>query len=356
MRNKFTLLAVGDIFPANLGYHNGIGICGTFQKHNGSIWKDDMVNCLSKADIAIANLEGPIIPDSNKAAKISFAGCKEFITFLKEVGIDIVSIANNHIMEQGEQGFHYTIDQLKKNQIHIIGQAGINSNIFFYKVNDMTIAFASFNAIADNSIGEPLYQVFSEEVVLATLKDMQQFDFRVLSLHWGDEYIHIPSINQINMAKKFIDNGANIIIGHHPHVIQPVMEYNKGLVFFSLGNYLFDMIYKNNVRYGLISYINFYNDKTIDYQIQGIKIQSNYSPKVVSQYQFNKYITPIYDLFNKFMSYSDDKYNNEYLLMLKRKRLIQRCVMKLDMLKHLSHINRNDILQMRKRALSLFNS
>lgn len=78
-----------------------------------------------------------------------------------------------------------------------------------------------------------------------------------MSLHWGNEYIHYPSISQIKLAHKIIDAGIDIIIGHHPHVIQPVERYKNGVIFYSLGNFLFDMLWSKKVRHGMIAKIKF---------------------------------------------------------------------------------------------------
>jgi poly-gamma-glutamate capsule biosynthesis protein CapA/YwtB (metallophosphatase superfamily) len=81
-------------------------------------------------------------------------------------------------------------------------------------------------------------------------------DIKILSFHWGNEYIHHPSLGQRNLAYKCIEAGADIIVGHHPHVIQPYEKYKEGHIFYSLGNFCFDNLQSKQTRTGMIaSYI-----------------------------------------------------------------------------------------------------
>ena len=142
----------------------------------------------------------------------------------------MVSIANNHILEQGIKGMFSTKEALKKNCINYVGEFHDGtSNIETFEANGIRIGIAGFNDIHNIENGN-IYAEYSEQNVKKALDIMSalELDYKIIIFHWGDEYIHIPSRIQIEAAHKFIDRGADIIVGHHPHVIQPVERYKKG--------------------------------------------------------------------------------------------------------------------------------
>ncbi|GAF84522.1 unnamed protein product, partial [marine sediment metagenome] len=152
------------------------------------------------------------------------------VCYLKNAGLNIVNIANNHIMDYGEEGLFDTIDILKKNGIRFIGagrniREAIGSEIF--KRNSLNIGFIGFTSIGitaqEKSSGcAPL----SKKLMIECVSELRkQVDILVVSLHWGIEYVFYPAPEQQKLARVLIDNGADLIIGHHPHVIQGIEEY-----------------------------------------------------------------------------------------------------------------------------------
>lgn len=330
---------VGDIFPANLPYHNGFGIASEFNRHKGFPWIESIRNFFDGSDFVIGNLESPLVSDENFHLD-SFAGSKHFAQFLKDSGINALSIANNHILEKGLHGFTSTIDALEDSDIIVIGATSKHGNsIQYLKKEDITIGISAFNAICD--ITNPnLYQDFSEEKIIQTLEKMVGVDFKILIFHWGNEYINIPSYNQIQQAYRFIDAGADIIIGHHSHVIQPIKRYKNGLIFFSLGNFLFDMKYKSNVRLGMCAAINLTKPKKIEYITQPIYISKNYTPVKFNQKKFNNLIYRHTAFMNELETKGGDYYNKVYNKLKVRKHLWQRTFMKIDLISSLFRVNR----------------
>lgn len=332
MESSLTITAVGDTFPANLTYHKTIGIAGQFAKHKGKPWKESISSFFSDTDIGIANLESPLLDESIKPEKMSFAGHNEFAGFLRSCGVNLVSIANNHILEKGDNGFNNTINVLKRNNIDIVGIYETHgSNIVKIKKNDISISFAAFNAIKDFANPQK-HANYSVENVLSTIRRMGKSDYKILIFHWGNEYINIPSFDQIAEAKIFIDAGADVIIGHHPHVIQPVMEYNGGLVFFSLGNFLFDMTYRNNVRIGMIAKIRLTKGERPKYKINGTYISDEYTPVPYDEQLFYKLMNKYNQSMKLMMKLPTGRYQNIYNRTVERNRFLQRLCMKGDLL------------------------
>jgi len=249
------LTFVGDICPADMRFTKGFGLNSKFIKGEGIKWEKNLKELTKSSDIAFCNLEAPLIPSEKFDSDYHFAGTLAFADFIKRSGFDIVSIANNHILEEGIEGFNSTIKQLDKSKIKYIGKYDDeSSNIEIITIKEKRIGFVAFNAVDLEKINNPkLFAEFSEKSVFKALDNLNELnvDYKIFSFHWGNEYINIPSRNQIEFAHKLIDSGVNIIVGHHSHVIQPIEEYNKGLIIYSLGNCLFDSTHSVNTKHGL---------------------------------------------------------------------------------------------------------
>ncbi|RJR25811.1 CapA family protein [Candidatus Microgenomates bacterium] len=205
---------------------------------------------LSTADLTFGNLESPII-DNCKTTKTGmvFCGRKESIEGLFFAGFDIVSIANNHILNQGREGRKQTIKLLSEKNI----LASDSENLAIVNVNGVSFGFLSFDLTVTNN-PEPLVKKVKESVSKA--------DLVIVSLHWGAEYLKEPFPWQKELGRKLIDEGVKVVIGHHPHVTQPTEEYKDGLIFYSLGNFVFDQMWSEETKKGQIAEI-FFEEKQI---------------------------------------------------------------------------------------------
>ncbi len=235
---------VGDVLPANLPYTIDYG---NYDKLNSQNF-----NSLEKqSDIFFANLESPIL--ANSSGKTPFSGNPRIIDFFHRIGINIVTIANNHILEQGADGFHETVRLLRENGIKVVGINEKNtSNIEYFDIENIRIGFAAFNGVHD--IKNPgLYAELNESGIALALENMGKGNasFKILSFHWGNEYIETPSVYQLELARFAIHNGCDLIIGHHPHIIQKYEVIDNKHVFYSLGNAYFDYLFTNSVKIGL---------------------------------------------------------------------------------------------------------
>lgn len=282
---EITLSLVGDIFPANLPINVGLGVAARFSQDSVKRWEERVAPLFADSNIVFGNLEAPLIRNGEQAVAGTFAGEDRFARVLAASGVDIVSIANNHILEQGADGFESTLRILNDSGIDATGlcEGGI-SNIVVKKVRGITVGFASFCAI-NNIPNAELYAEYTENNVLDCIQKMQNIGIncKVIAIHWGDEFCRRPSPGQIVSARKFIDAGADIIAGHHPHVIQPVEEYKQGLIFYSLGNFIFDMVWSRYVRDGLLATVKLSKQGVSGYDLKLIRInKKDFFPVVVS--------------------------------------------------------------------------
>jgi len=218
------------------------------------------------ADFGFLNMETPVAPEHSHGTKpFMFDAPVDLITALKMSGIKVVSFANNHVFDQGQPGFAETREHLREQgmlfagsgdtaarawQPVIVEKNGIKVGILGMTrwlngnrnpTNDVEPHVNFFPYPDDNAGAAP---GMDEAGVLEAVKQARaKCDFLVVSIHWGVEYAPAPKPVDVEMAHKMLDAGATVIVGHHPHVLQPVETYRTqdgrdGLIFFSLGNFL----------------------------------------------------------------------------------------------------------------------
>lgn len=205
---------------------------------------------LEQADLVVANLEGPI----TSAASVSVGsviGSPEnftftFLTYTAELlarhRIRIVNIGNNHIENFGQEGVHSTIAALTAAGVDHFGDP-IEQRVVYRDVNRVPLAFINFNQFARSSTKDKTIEQIRAAVTAGKIV--------VVYAHWGDEYVAANEY-QKDRAHAFIDAGAEIVIGSHPHTVQEHEEYAGKHMYYSLGNMVFDQYWIEEVRNGLM--------------------------------------------------------------------------------------------------------
>lgn len=236
-----SLIATGDMM---------LGRSVNVKSHTkGFQWPFEHVQELLKgADITISNLESPLgytCPLTNEG--MIFCGDSQFAPSIKDSGIDIVNLANNHGTDQKEQGIKITKDILNSEDIAYIGST---EQPYITTIRGITIGFLGYYTVPPESTslswGDP-------DKVREEVSDLRnQVDIIIATFHWGNEYTDNLSPLQIELAHTAIDAGADIVIGHHPHWIQGSERYKGKLIYYSLGNFIFDQMWSQKTREGLI--------------------------------------------------------------------------------------------------------
>jgi poly-gamma-glutamate synthesis protein (capsule biosynthesis protein) len=215
---------------------------------------------LDSADIAFGNLETPIIAGPPvKSGEMSFHADPGVEEDLAASGFDVLSLANNHTPNRGEAGLERTEELLKSAGIAFAG-AGMGDDIAPAVIESKGVRFA-FLAYTDPALVPVSYgasdgrrgTVFMDLGVM--IKDVaaarRDADVVIVSMHAGIEYRAKPDSKQVEFAHAAIDAGADLVIGHHPHVVQPIERYKGGLIFYSLGNFIFDQDWSRETLDGL---------------------------------------------------------------------------------------------------------
>ena len=263
---EVSLIAVGDI-----SYSRGV---------ERKIKKERDINYpflkiqdyLKNEDLIFGNLETPItqgteIPDFEMIFR-SNPGTEQA---LKKANFSILSLANNHTPNFGEKGLNDTFNYLDNVGIKYVG-AGRNDQEAYQPIyiekDGIKFAFLAYN---DTDVVPAFYEASNNlagtafmriDKMTQTVKEAKQkSDFVIVSMHSGTEYTNKPNDSQINFAHTAIDAGADLIIGHHPHVIQILEKYKEKFIFYSLGNFVFDQPQKQETKEGLAIKVYFTKDK-----------------------------------------------------------------------------------------------
>lgn len=224
---------------------------------------NNLTSLFNQSDLVVTNLEGPITTNQSRSEN-SIPGSTDnyFFTFdpqvaavLKKNNIDLVNLGNNHILNFGENGLQQTLDFLDKDEIRYFGNTGtdLTKDYIIWQTNDMSannlnIAFINHNQfVSDGATSslKTLKQLFAE-------KNQRSIDLIIIYAHWGNEYETIANSTIQAIAHTFIDNGADLVVGSHPHVVQQSEVYGGKTIYYSLGNFVFDQFFEANVQNGLM--------------------------------------------------------------------------------------------------------
>jgi len=284
MDQNITLMAVGDIMLGDHPMCSGHGV-GSNIKINGSEYIfQHVIKKFTNSDIIFGNLEAVL---SNKNLNLNYPpsnhlrGKPNSVEGLSIAGFNILSLANNHAMEHGKEALDDTKNVLFKNNIYPIPQLTELNTIqipLIITIKDIRIAFLAYCLIPDGTA----YGYNND--VCNIIEDIKQAknrcDLLILSLHWGYEYMETPSPKQVLLAHELIDSGANIILGHHPHVSQPIEIYKNNLIAYSLGNFVFDM-WQVKTRTSMILEIEMCAKGIKKFEIHPILINKQYQPCIL---------------------------------------------------------------------------
>jgi poly-gamma-glutamate synthesis protein (capsule biosynthesis protein) len=180
-----------------------------------------------KDDLTLVNLETTLTRSKFRIPKkFNFKGDPSYTGILKAGSIEMVNISNNHIYDYGREGFMDTLAALRRAEIQVCGE----SNIAFYRAKGITIACMGYTGW-DDSVMEHV----ERDIDYAR----SRADLVVVSFHWGTERSNYPNSLQIRLGRFCVDRGADIVVGHHPHVIQGIEKYRDRYIVYSLGNFCF---------------------------------------------------------------------------------------------------------------------
>ena len=209
----------------------------------------DTTGLLAESDILIGNLEGPIttfapVSDWREGGPnhYTFTFATTVAQTMADVGFDAVILSNNHILNFGQEGLRQTKDHLLDVGI---GYTGAPDDVYTPWRQSLGHQDAAIYPYSTRYTGDV-------ERLLEDIRREAADVFVVVYAHWGDEYETEPNRGQRTLAHRFVDAGADLVVGAHPHVVQSKEQYKNAWIYYSLGNFVFDQYFDELVSCGLV--------------------------------------------------------------------------------------------------------
>jgi poly-gamma-glutamate capsule biosynthesis protein CapA/YwtB (metallophosphatase superfamily) len=329
-----SIKAIGDICPGDK-YIPGLGVLGK-SKDAGSDFPLRMAKeLLQGADIVLGNFEGLLTARATEknGTQLTFCGLPEFSRDMINAGIRVLNVANNHSLEHGSGIFLESLEILKATGIGVCGLRS-DSNKYHSEPVILTVKGSRIGIIGYNWVGVDNFseadkfiaQVHDSIVnytwerdnfdkpnileanssVIRDIKTLRkEVDILILMTHWGFEYVTLPPYNLTIEARSFIDAGADMIIGGHPHVLQGMEIYKGKPVFYSLGNFIFDFREKLT-RCSAILDITMENKSMSSFRFEPLFINNDFQPAKASSEE-SEYILSVIQRSSDALSSADKK-------------------------------------------------
>lgn len=236
---------------------------------------------MSSFDYLTGNFEHPVINDEveraledRKREKIYLSAEEDVINIIKEAGFTNVNLANNHMYDYAEEGLIHTVETLERDNVSFVG-AGKNRSeayqVHYTDIKDVTIATLGFTEVytkdALTGIDTPGVATSNMKIMINKIHEARKYaDVVITHIHWGTEYKTKYDKRQQQIAEVLAEAGVDIIIGHHPHVLQTVDVIDDTIVFYSLGNFVFDQGW-SMTRETVFPILTLQKDKQVDVQL-----------------------------------------------------------------------------------------
>ncbi|MCI8799039.1 CapA family protein [Acetatifactor muris] len=298
MENIVKLLFVGDTFIDN---------------EKDSILEDILKETLQNCDVVCCNFEAPVKTELQKAAKepgVKLSQPSRTVEILKQNGFNLFALANNHIMNYGLNGLKGTLNAINRLGIHFIG-AGLTYEEayrpFIFEKHGVRIGIINAAECQYGTIEQNFGQgghawIFSPQIYSAVLNLKQKCDRVILVCHAGLENVELPLPEWRQAYKNFIDIGVDIVIGHHPHVVQGWEKYREGVIFYSLGNFIWDSDRVSSSQDPAIAVLLKMNGEAVEYEIIQIKRVNN-QIVITKEKVFREYLNEICMILTKRYEY-----------------------------------------------------
>lgn len=231
VRTELTLTFTGDcILGTDEQFAWDTGFNAYYEANGPEYFLKNVRDIFQKDDLTIINMEGTLTEETTREDKqFAFKGDPEFVKILTSSSVEAANMANNHSHDYGEKSFQDTVNTLEENGIWTFGY----DDTAVLEVKGIKIGFFGIYELDDHL--ERIPQVKRD---IAKLKE-EGAQIIVAVFHWSNELVTVPDENQVTLAHLAIDEGADVVVGHHPHIIQGIGEYKGKTIAYSLGNFCF---------------------------------------------------------------------------------------------------------------------
>jgi poly-gamma-glutamate synthesis protein (capsule biosynthesis protein) len=257
------LVAVGDISLGDSPQSVGGGVRARFDRvrdGNPRYPFEHTAPLFAGAGIVFGNLETVLSHRGAarwNASSMEMRGHPAAAARLAEAGFTVLNLANNHMMQHGAAAFADTVDALGRHRIGIVGRATRDRRAcvpYQLSVNGLTVTLLGFAFERDKYAAGPVEYAFGPDADIPAeiAAARAQSDVVICSAHWGVEFVRHPSREEEELGRRWVDAGADLVLGHHPHVARRVERYGRGVIAYSLGNFVFDQVWNRWLRTGLL--------------------------------------------------------------------------------------------------------
>lgn len=239
----------------------------SFDEGDPSYPFDKVKDTLSEADIVFVNLENPFYKDCPRHTEgFKFCASPDMVEGLLEAGVDVVTLANNHARNYGEEGIKQTKKILEENGISYVGF----DNLAIKEEKGYKFGFLGFDFLA-NKPDEADFDLIRQSA--------EKVDVLIAGVHWGAEYKDEPAEVQRQWAKRMLEEGVDIVVGHGPHWVQEREEFLGKPAYYSLGNFVFDQMWSEKTKKGLAVRFTFRNGELVEEEKLSVYMSSWAQPE-----------------------------------------------------------------------------
>jgi len=280
------LIAVGDMMLGDSATCVGFGFRSRVPPQHLCEGLDRLRE-LRGGDVVFGNLEAPLSDMGGRRhdwTRAQMRGRPDYAGVLANAGFNVVSVANNHAMQHGASAFEESTKRLREAGIHPCGLRGAAPwacEPVRLDIRDRRLGFLGYcfrpRQYWDE---EPLYAEGTPDEVIGDVRRLRcEARTVIVSLHWGEEFVPRPSRAEVRIARRIVDAGASVVLGHHPHVARPVERYNGALIAYSLGNAAADMVWHEPLRRGLLADIRIGSGVVESAVIRTLRVGDDYLPE-----------------------------------------------------------------------------
>ncbi len=271
---------VGDMMFGDSHINIGVGVRSKCRRYGyGFPFLKIKKHLKDENSLLIGNLECALSTDKDDFQGKPYIGDIEIVDELGKAGFDALNMANNHIYEYGDNPAIQTYQRIINRGIIPFGLPEPESTVATLHFRGVSIGLVGYSMIPTlkNDRFERNTTKILEEIKTLAI----HFDLLIASIHWGAEFVEFPSSQQIEFGHLLIDSGARIVVGHHPHVLQPVEQYKNGLIAYSLGNFIFDTHWLPETLESAILRVTVPLEHNVEpeAQVLPLKINNNYQPE-----------------------------------------------------------------------------
>jgi poly-gamma-glutamate synthesis protein (capsule biosynthesis protein) len=256
---SLSVTAVGDIMLGDSAICVGFGFNSLYPGERAREAFAGINDLLCRSDVVFGNLECSLAATNRKLTRWrrdQMRGAIECAPMLREIGFTALSVANNHSVQHGIGAFEETVMRLRTARILCVGVRGTTPWTCEPAVQNLPdgrrIGMLGYCLRPQQyGRGKPPFAEGTLEEVVADIRRLSgSVEAVLVSLHWGEEFVRTPSVSELEAGRSLIEAGALAVFGHHPHVLRPCERVGEGIVAYSLGNIVSDMVWQDALRLG----------------------------------------------------------------------------------------------------------